>query len=85
MKVVFTPAFVRQLKKLPADLQEEALESVNDFRIPKNHKRLKVHKLHGQFKKYYSFSVNYKVRIVFDYLSRSEAILMAIGDHDMYK
>ena len=45
---------------------------------------LKIHKLHGPMKDKWSFSVNYKIRIVFEYESKKEIVLLAIGDHDVY-
>ena len=67
-------------------LIEEALEKIELFRDSKNHENLKVHKLRGRLKEGYSFSVNYKIRIVFTYIDSKpkEAQLHAIGDHDVY-
>ena len=86
MEISYTPSFVRRLKSLPEDLREEALEKIELFRNPKNHELLKVHKLRGSLKGRYRFSVNYKTRIVFNYLDTvpKEARLDAIGDHDVY-
>lgn len=85
LSVAYTPSFYRQFRTLEKQLQEEAIEKIDLFKDPKNHKQLKVHKLKGYFSGRYSFYVNYKIRIVFSYLSRKEAILLAIGDHDIYK
>lgn len=85
IKVHFKPAFVKKFKKLENDLQEEILEKIELFKNPKNHKQLKAHKLHGALSGRYSFSVNYKFRIVFVYLSKNETVLLAIGDHEVYK
>ena len=85
MEVYFKPTFVRQFKILEEGLQDEALEKIELFKKPKHHKYLKVHKLKGQLKQYYSFSVNYKTRIVFQYLSNNKAVLLAVGDHAVYK
>ncbi len=83
-KVYFKPSFVRQLGKLPKDLQEEAILRIELFKNPKNHKLLKVHKLKGRLKKYQSFSVDFRNRIVFDYISNNEVVLLAVGGHDIY-
>ncbi len=85
MKVAYTPKFLRMLKKLPTDLQEETLVRIELFKDVKNHQFLKVHKLKGRIKKYYGFSVDFKNRVVFDYLSNGEVILLMIGDHNIYK
>lgn len=84
MKIAYLPIFIRQFKKLSKPLQEEAKEKIALFQQNPNHAFLKTHKLKGIFKEKYSFSVNYEYRIVFEYLSKNEAVLMAIGDHSIY-
>lgn len=83
--VSFKPSFIKKLNKLDKGLQEEVLERIELFKKVENHRLLKVHKLHGQLSDCFSFSINYKVRIVFEYLSKSEVVLLYIGDHDIYK
>jgi mRNA interferase YafQ len=83
--VSFAPSFLRQLKALPDELQEEAIEKIEFFANIKNHKMLKVHKLKGRLSDRHSFSVNYNYRIVFQYATSKEVVLLAIGDHDIYK
>ena len=85
MKVYFKPTFIRQFKKLESALQEESFEKIELFKDEKNHKQLKVHKLRGILSGRYSCSINYKTRIVFTYLSKTETVLLAVGDHDVYK
>jgi len=85
MEVLYKPTFIRQFNKLPKDLQEEIIEKVDLFKNKNNHKILKVHKLHGKLKDYFSFYVNYKVRIVFNYENSDRVALLTIGDHDIYK
>jgi mRNA-degrading endonuclease YafQ of YafQ-DinJ toxin-antitoxin module len=83
--VSVTPQFRRMFKKLEYELQEEALEKLEQLKNPTNHLALKVHKLKGIHSKRYSFSVNHKTRVVFSYVSATEVVLMAIGSHDVYK
>ena len=85
LSVAYTPAFTRQFKTLELELREEAIEKIKLFKDSTSHRGLKVHKLKGYFHDRYSFSVNYKFRIVFSYLSKKESVLLAIGDHDIYK
>ncbi|OGZ15703.1 MAG: hypothetical protein A3J08_01490 [Candidatus Lloydbacteria bacterium RIFCSPLOWO2_02_FULL_51_11] len=84
MKVLFKPTFVRQFDKLESVLQEEVEEKIELLKDKENHKLLKIHKLHGRLAKWYSFSVNYRIRIIFSYLSKQEIVLLAIGDHEVY-
>ncbi len=85
LAIVYSPTFARMFKRLEGGLQDEAIERISLFRDIKNHHVLKVHKLRGQFSDKYGFSVNYQTRIVFQYLTKKEVALMAIGDHDIYK
>jgi len=84
MKIVYLPSFVRQLKNLEVELQQEVFEKIELFKEKTNHKQLKVHKLYGRLKNRYSFYVNYKTRIVFIYLNKKEVVLLAVGDHSVY-
>jgi proteic killer suppression protein len=85
MEVIYIPAFVRQFEKLEKNLQDEVREKIELFKKKENHQMLLVHKLQGTLQGRYSFSVNFKYRIVFQYLSKTEIVLLAIGDHDVYR
>ena len=85
MKVHFKPTFVRQFNKLDPELQQEVEEKIELFKDKGSHKQLKIHKLHGRLKDRYSFSVNYKFRIIFTRLSKNEIVLLAVGNHSVYK
>jgi plasmid maintenance system killer protein len=87
MEVLFAPAFIRQLNSLPEKLREEAVEKIEMFCRPKNHRVLKVHKLKGRLAGRYSFSVNFSTRIIFSYSKDKpqKAYLLAIGNHDVYE
>lgn len=85
IRVAYKATFLRQFDNLDAPLQEEILEKIEKFKNPANHQQLKAHKLHGRLKDFYSFSVNYRFRIVFEYLSSNETVLLAIGNHEVYR
>ena len=85
LNLIYAPVFFKQANDLEVSLQEEVSEKINLFKDKSNHKGLKVHKLHGSLKDRYSFYVNYKIRIVFRYTSKNEVVLLAVGDHDLYK
>lgn len=85
LTVKYTSRFIRQYEKSDVDLKEEVRGKIELFRDRGNHKMLKVHKLHGRLKNRYSFSVNYKFRIVFRYIGKDTAAMLAVGDHDVYK
>ena len=85
MIIRYKPSFVREFKKLPVELREEALERIALFKSVENHKKLKVHKFKGRLENCYSFSVAYSHRIVFSFESRTDVVFLAIGDHYVYK
>lgn len=85
MKIGYKPTFIKQYAALENSLRAEVKEKIELFKDEKNHRQLKIHKLKGKLSRYCSFSVNYKFRIVFNYQSKSEAVLLAVGDHDVYK
>lgn len=85
LRVYLKPSFVRQFDALPPELQEEAVEKIELFEDPKQHRSLRVHKLKGALAEKYSFSVNFRYRILFEYESKKVVVLLAIGDHDVYR
>jgi len=85
IKVGFSPVFAKTIRDLPGALQNEVYDKVEMLKNRTNHKSLKVHKLHGVLKGQLSFSVNYKYRIIFEYLDKNTVFLHDIGTHDLYK
>lgn len=88
MEVAYAPVFLRALKALPPALRQETIEKVELFRQSDKHKILRVHKLKGRLSDRYSFSVNYRYRIVFQYAKidgKRGAYLLDVGDHAVYR
>jgi plasmid maintenance system killer protein len=82
LEILYAPNFVRMYKGLHVGLKTEVREKIDLFRYKKNHILLKVHKLKGSLKNTYSFSVNYQIRVVFEYEDKNTVNLLYIGDHD---
>ncbi len=85
MNILYKPTFVRQYKKLPKALQQEVKEKIELFKGETSHSFLKTHKLKGPLKNCYAFSVNYEYRIIFEYETKTTAVLLTVGDHAVYK
>ena len=85
IKIKYKSAFVRQYKKLPPLLKVEVKEKIELFGQDPTHSFLKTHKLKGQMRGCWSFSVNYEYRIVFYYEAKNTAVLLAVGDHEVYE
>jgi mRNA-degrading endonuclease YafQ of YafQ-DinJ toxin-antitoxin module len=84
IQVSFKPSFIKQINKLEQSLIEEVLYKIGILKNSNDYTSLKIHKLHGKMKDKWSFSVNYQIRIVFEYETKKEIVLLAIGDHDVY-
>lgn len=78
----YAPTFVRMYKKLANSLKEEVKDRISLFKVKENHQKLKVHKLQSSLENIYSFSVNYKIRIVFEYENTETVNLLYVGSHD---
>lgn len=85
MNIVYKARFLRQFKKLPVALQKEAKEKIQLLKENPKHPYLKIHKLKGRLKGFWSFSVNYKDRIIFQYEEPEKIALIAIGNHSIYE
>ncbi|MFA6305889.1 MAG: type II toxin-antitoxin system RelE/ParE family toxin [Candidatus Gracilibacteria bacterium] len=85
VEVYYKPSFFKKCRKLPVDLLDEIEQKIELFKENPNHPFLKTHKLKGTLDGLCSFSVNYSYRIVFQYLSKTEVVLLSIGTHDLYK
>ncbi len=72
-------------KKLPVHLQDEVVEKIELFRHLKNHEALEVRKLKGRMKGYYGFSIDFRNRVVFEYISDYEVAFLVVGDHKVYE
>ena len=86
-EVDYKPSFLREFKRLESALQEEAREKIELFKDPESHPQLRIHALKGRLAGYLSFSVNYRYRIIFTFSNKkkNQAVLLAIGDHDVYR
>lgn len=82
--IAYTPSFIKQFEALDPALQDEVIEKIELLKNRSDHKQLKVHKLHGRLAGRFSFSVNYKMRIVFFHISKNKVVLLALGSHDIY-
>lgn len=69
---------------MPAYIKSLAEEKERIFKINPFDPRLKTHKLHGKYKGAYSFSIDYKYRVLFDFIDGNSVDFHTIGDHDIY-
>lgn len=85
MKVFPTSTFKKSFRKLPKEIQETAIKRGRVFRDDPYSHPLKTHKLRGKLSKFWSYSVNYEYRIVFEFIDQKTVIYHDIGTHEVYK
>ncbi len=85
LKIVYSPGFVKQFERLDKKTGDHALKKIDLFIENQKHSSLRTHKLKGQLADYFSFSVDYTMRIVFTYADRGGVRFLKIGDHSVYR
>ena len=84
MQIFYLPKFAREYKKLPSNIQDLAEKREKIFSKDPFDPRLKTHRLHGPLHGFWSFSIDYKNRIIFDFVDHNTVRFYSIGDHDIY-
>jgi mRNA-degrading endonuclease YafQ of YafQ-DinJ toxin-antitoxin module len=84
MKIYYLPKFKRQYRKLPREVQEIAEEKEVIFRKNPFDSQLKTHKLAGMLGGFWSFSVSYTHRIIFEFVEDGNVRFYQIGPHRIY-
>lgn len=84
MEVFYTPHFKREAKRLPFSLRQAVEDRIQKFLSDPFHPSLKTHKLNGKLKAYWSFSIDRKNRIIFEFDGKKRAVFHSIGDHSIY-
>lgn len=84
MEVLYTSRFKHEAKKVPRNLHKITEEQVDLFKNDPFHPHLKTHKLSGRLKEFWSFSIDYRYRIIFEFTKSNQALFHSIGDHSIY-
>ena len=84
MKIYYHPNFAASYRKLPTLIKLKAEKREAIFRNNPFDKTLKTHKLHGKIRRLWSFSVDKRYRVLFEFVGRDE-IFLDIGDHRFYR
>ena len=74
--------FDKRYRKLLKRIKESAKEKEKIFRIDPFHPSLNAHKLHGEEKDAWAFSIDQKYRIKFLFLNDNSVLFLDIGTHD---
>ena len=85
MRILYHPKFAREYRKLAESVKDAAEKKEQMFRQDPFDPRLKAHKLKGALRGFWAFSVDYRHRIIFDFLNDHTVQFYSIGDHDIYE
>lgn len=77
--------FVKNWSKLSPRTKEEIIKRIDIFLENPYASILKTHKLTGKLKDYWSFSVSFKLRILFRFFKENVVAFIDIGGHEIYK
>ncbi|MBI4437834.1 type II toxin-antitoxin system mRNA interferase toxin, RelE/StbE family [Candidatus Uhrbacteria bacterium] len=83
--ILYTPEFKRDYKKLSGALQELLKKKGRVFEIEPFHPLLRTHKLSGKLRDLWSFSLDYRCRVIFHFRGQGEVELLRVGDHSIYR
>jgi len=85
MNIYYSPKFAKEYKRLSSQTKKLAEKREKIFRINPFHPSLKTHKLTGHLEGFWSFSINYKNRIVFEFVDANTVHFHSVGTHQIYK
>ena len=87
MTIYVYARYRRSFSRLDPQLQRLAKHRISLFRQKPFDPRLDTHPLHGKLKKQWSFSVDTRTRVLFEFLDKkkSEVVFLDIGDHSLYR
>jgi addiction module RelE/StbE family toxin len=85
MKIIYSTKFAKEYKRLPLKVKKLAEKKETIFRKDPFEPNLKTHKLTGKLKEYYSFSIDYQYRIIFEFAEKDIIWFHLVGTHEIYK
>jgi len=85
-EIRFTQKYEKIAKKFfkkHTNLKEKYIKTINILQLNPNHPSLRLHKLQGKLKEYYSVSLDMEYRLIIDFIVIDNVIyLIDIGSHD---
>ena len=86
LTILYLPKFIRLYRRLPKEAQGLAEKKEIIFRQNPFDSRLNTHKLHGILKGFWSFYIDHKYRIIFEFSKDKRIVYFhSVGDHNIYQ
>jgi len=83
--IFYSSHFRNAFRKISPAIQKKAFEKEELFRQECFQPSLKTHKLKGELKDYWAFSVSHSCRIMFIFEENSSVSFIDIGSHSIYE
>ena len=85
MQIYYSAKFAKEYKKLPSKIKLIAEKKEKIFRKNPFHPSLKTHKLTGKLREFWSFSIDFKHRIIFELVDAQTIWFHSVGTHQIYR
>lgn len=82
--IYYSSSFKKSIKKYLSH-RNKIKKSIIQFQENSFDPSLKTHKLIGKLENYWSFSIDYHLRILFEFIDEETAGFINIGTHEIYK
>jgi len=83
--IYYSSKFKKEYKHLSFFVKKLAEKKELLFRDNPHNLALKSHQLTGRLKSYWSFSISYQYRIIFEFVRDGEVWFHSVGTHEIYK
>jgi addiction module RelE/StbE family toxin len=84
VEIEYSPKFAQMYKKLPKKVKAAAEKKEKIFRKDPFDPQLSTHRLGGKLKDYWSFSIDYRYRIIFSFEGKNLVRFYAVGTREIY-
>jgi len=84
MQIFYSSKFEKEYKTLPKRAKFMAEEKEKIFRRNPFDAQLNTHKLKGKLKDYWSFSIDFHYRIIFEFAESGIVWFHSVGTHSIY-
>ena len=85
-KIIFTDSYTKKVLKFikkHKDLKDKYIKTLTILENDPYHPSLRLHKLEGKQREYFSISINMSYRVVIDFVIQNDEIIpIDIGSHD---
>lgn len=85
MQIEYSSNFVKQFKKLTPQIKKQAIKAELLFKKNPFSPKIRTHKLTGRLSSLWAFSIDYRNRIIFEFIDKGKVVFYKIGSHEIYR